>query len=301
MPYLNAKLKPVHALLNRRQVWQGLLTTAALTSGSLSLAARNQRVVSIGGALTEIIYALGAQESLVAVDTTSLFPAAALKLPNVGYARTLSSEGVLAVNPTHIVATEDAGPPGVIRQLQATGITVEVMPANHRFEGVLDRIRRVGVLLDKQVAAADLSSQLSQQWQNVRAGILSRAGTTPKVLFILSHSPTQIMVGGGGSSAEAMLDYAGARNAARGFEGFKPITAEAVIAAQPDVILFTDQGLASIGGVEGALKLPGLSQTVAGQRRRITSMEAAYMLNFGPRMPSAVAALVQQIRKTAIA
>lgn len=301
MPGLNPT--PLHAPvhLSRRQWAQGLLAAALLPSGPTSWAAGKHRVVSIGGALTEIIYALGAQEDLVAVDTTSQYPAAALKLPNVGYARTLSSEGVLAVNPTHILATEDAGPPAVIRQLQATGITVEIMPANHRFEGMLDRVRRIGELTGKGAAAMELAGRLSTQWKDARVGIPGRTGTSPRVLFVLSHSPSQIMVGGSGSSAEAMLEYAGARNAAKGFEGFKPITAEAVIAAQPDVLLFTDQGLASIGGIEGALKLPGIRQTLAGQKRRITSLEAAFILNFGPRMPAAVAALAQHIHTTASA
>nr|WP_315464349.1 ABC transporter substrate-binding protein [uncultured Rhodoferax sp.] len=301
MPDLNPTPVRPPAHLSRRQWGQGLLAAGLLPCYLTSFAAGKQRVVSIGGALTEIIYALGAQDELVAVDTTSQFPAAALKLPNVGYARTLSSEGVLAVSPTHILATEDAGPPAVIRQLQATGITVDILPANHRFEGLLDRVRRVGTLTDKRSAATELAGQLSKQWKDVRTGIQGRTGAVPRVLFVLSHSPSQIMVGGNGSSAEAMLEYSGARNAAQGFEGFKPITAEAVIAAQPDVILFTDQGLASIGGIEGALKLPGIRQTLAGQKRRITSLEAAFMLNFGPRMPAAVAALAQQIHRTASA
>jgi hypothetical protein len=88
------------------------------------------------------------------------------------------------------------------------------------------------------------------------------------VLFVLAHTPAQVMVAGSDTSAQAMLDYVGARNAIAGFAGYKPLTPEAVIAARPDLLLFTDQGLQAAGGIEGALRLPGLAQTPAGRQRR---------------------------------
>ncbi|MGQ3090088.1 heme/hemin ABC transporter substrate-binding protein [Methylophilus sp.] len=274
----------------------GALTAATCLPKSLVWAAESQkkttrRIVSIGGGLTEIIYALGANNELVGVDTTSLYPEAATKLPSVGYARTLSSEGILALAPNHVLATEDAGPPAVLRQINAAGVPVTVLAANDKFEGVLERITRIGTLIDRQPQASQLVEKLKADWQKVREPILARKTPMPRVLFVLSHSPGQIMVGGKGSSAEAMMHYVGAHNAIQGFDGFKPLTPESVIAAQPDVVLFTDQGLGIVGGIDGALKLPGLAQTPAGQKRRIASLEAMFMLGFGPRLPQAVAAL----------
>jgi iron complex transport system substrate-binding protein len=255
-----------------------------------------RRIVSIGGGLTEIIYALGAEKELVGVDTTSLYPQVATKLPSVGYARALSSEGVLALSPTLVIATEDAGPPAVLRQIVTAGVPVSVLSANDKFEGMVDRVRQVGSLIDKSALANQLEMQLRQDWQRVRAPILARKTSAPRVLFILSHSPAQIMVGGRKTSADAMIAYAGARNAVDGFEGFKPLTPEAVIAAQPDIVLFTEQGMSVVGGIDGALKLPGLAQTSAGQKRRIVALEAMFMLGFGPRLPQALSALDQALR-----
>lgn len=255
-----------------------------------------RRIVSIGGGLTEIIYALGAEKELVGVDTTSLYPQAATKLPSVGYARALSSEGVLALSPTLVIATEDAGPPAVLRQIVTAGVPVSVLSANDKFEGMVDRVRQVGGLIDKSALASQLEVQLRQDWQRVRAPILARKTSAPRVLFILSHSPAQMMVGGRKTSADAMIAYAGARNAVDGFEGFKPLTPEAVIAAQPDIVLFTEQGMSVVGGIDGALKLPGLAQTSAGQKRRIVALEAMFMLGFGPRLPQALSALDQVLR-----
>lgn len=298
---------PIHAMnasvAARRQFLQqaGALGITALLPQSLVWAAdtepASQRIVSIGGALTEMIYALGASQTLVGVDTTSLFPAAATRLPSVGYARTLSSEGILALAPTLVVATEDAGPPAVLRQVQAAGVPLSILAAHDRFEGVVARMQQLGRLLDRTPAATQCADKLKADWQRVRAPILARKGQGPRVLFVLSHAPGQVMVGGQGSSAEAMLHYVGARNAVQGFQGFKPLTPEAVIAAQPEVVLFTEQGLAVVGGVEGALRLPGLAQTPAGEHRRIVALEAMFMLGFGPRLPQAVAALDQLLGK----
>lgn len=254
-----------------------------------------RRIVSVGGGLTEIIYALGAEKELVGVDTTSLYPQAATKLPSVGYARALSSEGILALSPTLVLATEDAGPPVVLRQIGTAGVPVSVLPANDRFEGVLERIQHVGNLIERGAQASQLETQLKQDWQHARAPILARKTPASRVLFILSHSPAQIMVGGRKTSADAMIAYAGARNAVDGFDGFKPLTPEAVIAAQPDIVLFTEQGMSVVGGIDGALKLPGLAQTPAGQKRRIVAQEAMFMLGFGPRLPQALSALDQAL------
>jgi iron complex transport system substrate-binding protein len=290
-------LVPTTAAARRKFLLQlGALATATCLPQSMLLAAESQkktarRIVSIGGGLTEIIYALGANNELVGVDTTSLYPEAATKLPSVGYARTLSSEGILALAPNHVLATEDAGPPAVLRQINAAGVPVSVLAANDKFEGVLERITRIGTLIERQSQASQLIEKMKADWQKVREPILARKTPMPRVLFVLSHSPGQIMVGGKGSSAEAMMHYVGAHNAIQGFDGFKPLTPEAVIAAQPDVVLFTDQGLGIVGGIDGALKLPGLAQTPAGQKRRIASLEAMFMLGFGPRLPQAVAAL----------
>ncbi len=253
-----------------------------------------RRIVCVGGGITEIVYVLGAEQALVGVDTTSLYPQAATSLPSVGYARALSSEGILALRPTHLLATEDAGPPSVLRQVSDAGVPVTILAANDTFEGVIERIQRVGALTDRSVQASQLEKQLRQDWQRARAPILARKSTAaPRVLFVLSHSPGQVMVGGKGSSADAMIAYAGARNAVEGFDGFKPLTPEAVIAAQPDIVLMTTQGMQVIGGIDGVLKLPGMAQTSAGQKRRVVALEAMFMLGFGPRLPQALTTLDQ--------
>ena len=304
------RLNEIEAALNRRQwlrksaAWG--VATGAIASASIGIpqpAHANlgaaKRLVCVGGALTEMVFALEAQALLVGVDTTSLFPEAARALPSVGYSRALSAEGVLSLTPTHVLATEDAGPPAVLRQLTAAGIPVAVLKANHRFEGMLDRVVQVGEMTSRRAQAAALTQRLRDDWARTQIQVaadqarwaVQRKGTDPRalrVLFVLSHSASQVMVAGTGTAAQAVIEYAGAVNAMAGFSGFKPMTPEAALAAQADVILGTEQGLKAVGGVPGLLRLPGLAETPAGLAKRVVSIEAMLLLGFGPRLPTAV-------------
>lgn len=219
----------------------------------------------------------------------------------MGYARTLSAEGVLSLAPTQLIATEEAGPQAVLRQVRDAGVPVAVLNANNQFEGLLERVKQVGRITGRADSAARLAQALQQQWDGALGKVRQRSPSpvqsAVRVLFILAHAPNQVMVGGRQTGADAMLAYAGAVNVMGGqgglggFAGYKPLTPEAVIAARPDIVLVTDQGLKASGGVDGILKLPGLAQTPAGRKHRIVSLEAMLLLGFGPRMPQALAEL----------
>jgi iron complex transport system substrate-binding protein len=255
-----------------------------------------KRVICIGGALTEIVYLLQAEADLVGVDTTSLYPAMAKTLPSVGYARQLSAEGILSLAPSHLLATEEAGPPAVLKQIAAAGVRMTVLPAHHQYEGLRQRVIGVGKVLERSEFAQIIVQRLDSQWQQVRqrlAALAIQRVRPVRVMFVLTHSPVQVLVAGASTAAQAMLTYAGATNAVRGFKGYKPLTPEAMIAAQPDCLLVTEQGLQSAGGLEALYKLPGLAQTPAGRSKAVITMDALRLLGFGPRMPEAVLALNQ--------
>lgn len=258
----------------------------------------HMRLISIGGALTEIIYALNASKKLVGVDTTSLYPDAATKLPNVGYARSLSSEGILALSPTQVIATQDAGPPMVLRQISAAGIPLVTIQSHFQYQGVIDRVNKIGDLIYQPEAAKALTAQLNFQWLKTQQQVATSKPNNIRVLFILSQNPSQLMVAGKKTSAEAVIAYAGAHNAISGFNGYKPLTPEAIISANPDVILMTTQGINAVGGVAGVLNFPGVNKTLAGKHKNIVSLETMYLLGFGPRMPLAVADLNRLLLKT---
>ncbi|MBT9504012.1 MAG: ABC transporter substrate-binding protein [Burkholderiaceae bacterium] len=276
---------------SRRQL---LLGAGALAGGlawlDRSQAAVNpQRIVSVGGALTETLCLLGAQGQLVGVDTTSLFPPDVRRLPSVGYARALSAEGLMSLAPTLIVASDEAGPPTVLRQLEAARLPLQILKSDHQFEGVLERTRRLAELAGRPKEGQTLLARLQQQWQQACEQVArSKAARPPRVLFVLSHALNQVRVAGRKTAADAMLGYAGAINVMDRFEGYRPLSGEAVIAAAPDVLLVTDMGLEAVGGVEAFLRMPGLAQTPAGAKKRVVSMDPSLLLGFGPRLPQAV-------------
>ncbi len=286
---------PAEPVPCRTLAWTRRNTLGVLLVGALSSlhAATPRRIVSVGGALTETLFALGAEREIVGVDTTSLFPAAAEQLPKVGYARTLSAEGVLSLSPTLLVCTGEAGPPMVLRQLRDTGLAIETFDPAHRIEGVVQATRRLGSLVGRAGEGEALAARIEAGWQGALGQIQRRTEGKPplRVLFVLSHSMNQLRVSGRDTGADAMIRYAGAVNAFGDVTGYKPLTPEAAIAAAPDVILVTDQGLTAAGGVDGFLRVPGLASTPAGRARRVLSLDALLLLGFGPRQPQALAQL----------
>lgn len=263
--------------------------------------AQAKDVVIVGGALTEIVYALGAQDRIAATDTTSLYPLAAQSTPKVGYQRSLSAEGILAFKPKIILAAGEAGPATAIAQIQAAGVRFEKISTEHSPAAMFASVARVADLLALQSAGQKLNAQLEAEWAQTKAnlnrlttGVAVSPQRKPKVLFLLAHGGPTPQVAGEGTAAHAMILLAGGENAMKNFTGYRPLTTEGSIAAQPDIILITSQGLSAQGSVEALLKNGGLALTPAGKAKRVVSMEALALLGFGPRLPQVVTDLANQ-------
>jgi len=268
---------------------------ALFAAGPLSAAASAERIVSVGGGATEIVYALGAGDRLVAVDSTSTWPAAAAALPRVGYMRQLAAEGVLSMRPDVVVATSDAGPAPALAQLRTAGVRVTLLPAERSFDALLESVRLVAAAIGREAAGGQLQARLRAEWAATQAQVAARGGS-PRVLFVLAHGGSAgALVSGEGTAADAMIRLAGGRNALAGFSGYKPLTAEAGVTAAPEVILVTAESVAVLGGAEKLLQHPGLALTPAGRAGRVVSFEALYLLGFGPRLPAAVRDLADRI------
>jgi iron complex transport system substrate-binding protein len=261
-----------------------------------------RRVVVIGGALAEVVYALNAESRLVGTDTTCTYPDAARQLPKVGYQRALSAEGLLSLRPDLVLASAEAGPPAVLSQVKQAGITVQAFAEGHDAETVHAKIGGVASALGADAAGAALAGRFERDWQAAREAVaasrlgqLARAGNAPRVLFVLNHTGNQAFVAGQRTAADAMLAFAGAHNVMQGFTGYRPLTAEALVAAAPDVVLTTDEGLAAAGSAKALLAAPGFADTPAGRSGRVVSLDALFLLGFGPRLPAAVTTLNQKL------
>jgi len=264
---------------------------AALTAVAPSFvhAEETQGIVSIGGSITEIIYALGKGDQLIARDTTSSFPAEANDLPDVGYMRALSPEGVLSVSPGLIVSEDGAGPPETIDVLKAADIPLVMITDEFSRAGVVAKIRAVGEAVGATEEAEALAIEIDTKLQSAEETATARAGETPKrVLFILSTQGGRIMASGRNTAADSIISMAGAVNAIAEFEGYKQLSDEAISVAAPDVILMMDRG-----GDHGAdnselLSMPAIVTTPAAETESVVRMNGLYLLGFGPRTADAV-------------
>lgn len=274
----------------RRHVLIGAGALAAAPWVVAQSAGARPRLVTLGGALTEIVYALGAQDQLVGTDTTSMFPAAALRTPKVGYMRQLSAEGVLALRPDAVVGTDEVGPPAVVEQLRSAGVKVELVKADHTWGELTRKVQAIGTACARQDEARALQAKLDAQWASVQADVAAYKGKKPRVLFIMSQAHTP-RVAGTGTAGHAMIRFSGAQNAMQGFAGYRDLTAEGLAQAAPDVILMGDMGLQDLGGAEKFWQRPELALTPAYKRRALVSMDMLELLGFGPRLPQAVRTL----------
>lgn len=264
--------------------------TAGLSAGEAS----GSRVISIGGDITEIVYALQAEDRLVAVDSTSRYPDAAQELPDVGYMRRLSAEAILSLRPSLVLATEDAGPPSALDQLQAAGVEVSVIADEPSPAGVAAKIERVAGLLDLPERGAVLADDVSGRFDALERS-LANVASEPRVMLLLSAGRGAPMTAGADTAADAIIRLSHGVNAARGFTGYKPLSPEAMIEAAPDVFLVTDRTLDLIGGEAALLKRPEVASTPAARHSRVVVMDGLLLLGFGPRTPKAVAQLAKAL------
>lgn len=270
----------------------GLQVTAValLVAGPALAAEPAGRIVSLGGAVTETVVALGAGDRLVARDSTSTWPASVMALPDVGYVRALSPEGVLSTGPDLILAEEGAGPVEAIEVLSAAGVAFVTIPGRPDPAGVAEKIRAVGAAIGREAEAAALAGSVEAELDALAAAA-GQVAAPQSVLFVLSMQGGRLMVGGESSSAEAIIRLAGARNAATGLQGYKPMTDEAVLAAAPDVILMMDRA-GDLAIDDDAIRAhPALGATPAAAQGRILRMDGMLLLGFGPRTPEAARSL----------
>jgi iron complex transport system substrate-binding protein len=240
------------------------------------------RIVSIGGAVTEILYALGLKDRIVAVDTTSLYPVEALKeKPNVGYMRALSPEGVLGLNPSVVMAVEGAGPKEAVAVLEAASVPYVRVPDHFTGAGIVEKVRLVGEVAGVRDRAECLANQVENDLSALAKLQENRTGRA-KVLFVLSFLNGKPMVAGRNTAADGIIRLAGAVNAIDSYEGYKPITDEAVVAAAPDTVLVMQRQQDPLDAAT-VFAHAAFATTPAAARKSFVAMDGLYLLGFGPR------------------
>jgi len=242
------------------------------------------KTIVAGGSLTEIIYFLNEEEKLVAVDITSNYPEKATELPSIGYVRTLSTEGVLSLDPNLILGEEDMGPPLVIDQIKSTGVDLRVIEEDYTLESITGKILCVGEILGvKEKATKLINSELQKNIDNLIDTKLAGVNKNKKVMIILGMDGTSPMVAGLQTSGNGFIGMIGASNIMSSFEGWKPVSAESILVENPDLIIITNRGLNNFGTIEKLAQHPSLAFTNAAQNLNILAIDGMSLLGFGPR------------------
>ena len=244
------------------------------------------RIVSIGGAITEILYALGFEERLAGVDATSLYPAAALRdKPNVGYMRQLSAEGVLGLNPSLVLAVQGSGPKETMDVLEAAKVPLVLVPETFSEQGLLDKIRLVGHAMDADKRAECLTAAVTNDLAQLRE-LRSKVTRPVRVMFVMSLLNGRAMAAGQKTAANEIIALAGGVNAIDSYDGYKIVNDEAIVAARPDVVLSIQRGKDSVEA-ETVYLHPAFALTPVAANKGFVSMEGLYLLGFGPRTAAA--------------
>jgi iron complex transport system substrate-binding protein len=267
-----------------------LVATPLASAAELHAFADPSRVVSIGGSLTEIIYALDEGDRLVGRDQTATYPEAAIALPDVGYARRLAPEGVLSVSPTALLVLEGSGPPEALDVLSHAGVEYQTVPESYSAEGVIAKIIAVGEALGIEDKATAYADEVRAQFAAL-AEATAAIETPKRVLFVLSTEGGKIQASGTGTAADGIIALAGAKNAVTDYSGYKALTEEAIISAAPDAIVMMDRGGDHAATDAELLAHPAIALTPVRESKAIYRLDGAYLLGFSPRAAAAATEL----------
>ncbi|EGR0790552.1 hemin ABC transporter substrate-binding protein [Vibrio vulnificus] len=261
----------------KKTMFLGLSFALLSTTLSWPLQAAQERIISAGSAVTELILALHAEQSLIAVDVTSQLPEGQ-QLPKIGYHRRLSAEGLLALSPTKLIGSDEMGPAPVLQQLKSTGVDIEVVNTQANVDGLKARIDQIAAILNKPQEAQQLKSLVDQQVQSLKAN--QPTNQKKKVLFLLIHEGRAANVAGTDTTPDAIINLAGAINpAADKITTYKPLSSESMVEMQPDVILVSGRSFEKLGGPDAIIKMmPLLAATPAGQNKQIMTIDGAALV-----------------------
>jgi iron complex transport system substrate-binding protein len=262
-----------------------------------------ERIIPLDGDVAEIVFALGMGDQVVATDLSATYPPEADALPQIGYQRALNAEPILEFEPTLVIGTDIAGPAAVIDELERVGVPVAIVPTPDDATGPAVKIRAIAELLGVPERGDALASVVEADIARVAS--LDPAATplgAPRIAMLYLRGEGTQLIFGDGTSIDWLIAGAGGVNVADeiGIVDTADITAEALLAAAPDVLLVTTDGLASVGGIDGLLALPSVAGTPAAAQRAVLAYDAQLMLGNGPRTGQFLATFVADLGELTI-
>ncbi|WP_292692428.1 MULTISPECIES: hemin ABC transporter substrate-binding protein [unclassified Microbacterium] len=280
---------------------QVLPATLADAQGTTVTVTDTTRILALDvyGSLSRIVFELGLGDRVVARDVSTDFPEAA-HLPVVTQnGHDLNAEAILDAAPTVILTDTSLGPWDTILQMRDAGIPVVVVDSRRSLEGIGALIDQVGTALGVPERAAALAARTTAAVDAKIAQIAEIAPADParklRMMFLYVRGQSGVYyLFGEESGADSLIEALGGVDVAGeiGWSGMRPITDEALVDANPDLLLMMTKGLESVGGVDGLVEhLPAVAQTDAGRHRRVVDMSDTTVLSFGPATADVLDAL----------
>ena len=254
------------------------------------------RIISLSGCLTETLFDLGYGSMIVGRDVTSTYPQEAKAIADLGHITQLNTEAILQLNPTIIFLEEEQRTQTqALQSLEQAGITIVAIPTATSLNNALRIAQKMKTHLPiEEQTLKNLKQQITED--SLALGeTLNPFTDHPKVLFIYARGAGRLMAGGKNTPAAVIIEKAGGINAIQSFDNYQALTPEALVEAQPSVILMFDTGLKSLNGKTGLEQIPGISQTPAFQQNRIVAMDGHYLTSFSSRAGKAARELATLI------
>lgn len=235
------------------------------------------RIISAGAGVTELLIALDKQDDLVAVDLTSRYPAVA-KLPVVGYHRQLSAEGLLSLAPDMLIGSSEMGPQSTLDLLSQSGVEVMVLPTETTTDNLLDTIKQLGNKLDRQSQATQLITKLDSDITTLEENNL-KIKHTKKMLFLLLNDKGTYTAAGSNTTAHSVMTLAGAVNPAAELNSYQALSAEAFLAMAPESILVSGRNWQKYQDIDTLIAaMPLLAETPAGRNKAIYVIDGSALI-----------------------
>ena len=249
-----------------------------------NIANNTSDIVVAGGSITEILYFLNEEDRILGVDVTSNFPKETSELPSIGYVRSLSTEGILSLNPKLILGENDMGPPIVIDQIKEVGVDLRIISEEQTAMGIIEKISCVASIIGIQNTAQEkIKDELMPRVKDLKTFQGNKIFKKKKVMLILSMQGTSPIVAGLGTSGDGFIKMTGAINVFESFEGWKPVSEEAIIESDPDYFIIPDRDMHKGSNVKSLTSNPIFKNTKAGSKENFIFEDSMAMLGFGPR------------------
>ena len=260
-----------------------LLLLISNVHANCNKAKNSNSIVVAGGSITEIIYFLNLQNKLVGVDITSNYPLKAKKLPSIGYIRNLSIEGLLSLKPNLILAEESIGPPIIVKQLNKTSVEFRIIKNNYTIEGINEKFLCISKILDVEIKNNIDYKKFVNNVKKLKSFVKNNNKEKKDILLILMMKGTSPIIAGKNTSGDGFIKMIGQNNSMGKVSGWKPVSSEQIIIANPNYIIVTKRALKDFTSIEKFLKLPGISSTKAAKNKNVFIKDGMSLLGYGPR------------------